>query len=231
MAVLSVVDTFTSAPAATSVTRSSLSFGSDVPERLIVVAISWFLTTAQANPTVTIGGVTATLAKSTVTSTSQPGAAIYYAQVTGTTGSVVVTFAGTCSQFQIATYRLEVASALAIAPGDTNATPQAGSSASLTATLAITVVPNGIVIATVRDTGTTTTGFTHSYDGTDTDTDDVIALQGATHAKSHVQTTEAATRNIGYTRSTNSLKFIAVARWTSSAALASGSGAVLLCGV
>jgi hypothetical protein len=226
MAVFSVVDTATGS---TNTTRSGLSFGADVPERIIVVALSWFITSAVANPTVTVGGVTATLAKSSVTTTNNTGAAIYYAQVTGTTGSVVVTFGGTVSQFQIATYRLEVASALAITPGDSNATPQAGSAAGATATISISVVPNGIVIATLRNSSSGT--VTDSYSGTDTMSDDVNALNSVTHVKSHVQTTETATRSIGYTSSTSSVKFMAVARWTSSAALASGSGAALLCGV
>ncbi len=75
-------------------TFAGMSFGAENPTRFMLAGIGWYSTTATP-PTVTIGGVTATLLVSALDGTQIRSGLFIASLPTGTSGSVVVSLGGT----------------------------------------------------------------------------------------------------------------------------------------
>lgn len=89
----------------TTYTFNSVSFGSEHPSREIFIPFGWGSSVGRTVSSVTIGGVTATLATNFSLTTS--GARCAFATVpTGTTGTVVFTFSGSCDRMYFSLYRV-----------------------------------------------------------------------------------------------------------------------------
>lgn len=120
---------FTYIDTLTATSTAGVSFGTESPSRLIVVAIC---STRNNNHTVTsatIGGVAATIAVQTSKggNSINPTAAIIYAEVpTGASGTVAITFSAAPSSVRAAVYRL--VGCTAVIPSDTT-TDTTGSNA------------------------------------------------------------------------------------------------------
>src|SRR5262245_27390107 len=102
---VSVVDTG-SATSGSGISRTSLNFGADVPNRIIVVAFSFLAGGVRSVSSVTVAGVAATFLDSSPAGTSNISSYMYRATISGTSGDVVVTLSGTLTEISIATYRV-----------------------------------------------------------------------------------------------------------------------------
>lgn len=163
-------------------TFTGVPFGDASAGRIIVVAVG--ISTDTTISSVSIGGISATLAVSDV----QTGvtAAIYYANVpTGTSGTVVV---NASSNAAIGVYKLENATATPTNTG--SRTPRDGD-----ATLFCTVPVNGfgIVCVTDEETGShTATNYTEQYDVTAGD-----GMTGGSFTETATLTCSNTTDNLG----------------------------------
>jgi hypothetical protein len=202
---LSVVDT-TTATSGTTITRSSLSIGADVPSRLIIVAIAWGAISSRSISSVTIGGVTATAATDSGLHTT--GVAIYYAQCSGTSISVVTTFSSGIAAFSQTVYRATIVSAT---PVDAN---NISNSLNPTTVADIEVQNGGILIICGYAQGTGVT-LSPTYNGSDTIADDQNGqVNSSQYAEGSCLTTQSVTTNDpGYTTGTTAIKRVAAASW------------------
>lgn len=165
-------------------TFSSVNFSTASTDRRIIVAISGRTQdgTSSGNviSSVTIGGVSATIAVQAQNSGNVQGIAIALVP-TGTSGDVVVVFSETMTNADIATYRTTgIGSNVATSIGTSTANP-------LTAN--INVVAGGVALALAKsDDGATTAtwaGLTERYDEGDANTNDI---SGASDAFATTQT-------------------------------------------
>jgi hypothetical protein len=164
----------------TTYTFSSQSLGAEHANRKIIVACSGRRATAQGEvSTVTVGGVSATLAVTRVSANDV--VALFCASVpTGTTGDVVVTYATDQTESAIAIYRATNISTTKTSSGsEVNEDP-------LSATIA-SIPANSILVgvAMVNTSATATwTGATEDYD----DTTEAASVFGASTTISNAQT-------------------------------------------
>jgi len=165
-------------------TFASVNFGTASSDRRIIVAINGRTQDGTSSgsviSSVTIGGVSATIAVQAQNSGNTTGIAIA-AVPTGTSGDVVVVFAETMTNADIATYSTTgVSSDTAFSTGTSTANP-------LTAN--INVEAGGIAVALAKsDDGAATAtwaGLTERYDEADANTND---LSGASSAFATTQT-------------------------------------------
>ena len=139
-------------------THTGVIFGAADSNRVIVAAVGWRPPGTGASITsVTIGGVSATKADISIGDPSSSPAIeeIWYASVpTGTTGTVVVVFSGTCSRSSMAFYRIITAT---IAPTDVQKNGQVNSSGNtLAVSLTVPGSGKGIVMVNRRSAGDAT---------------------------------------------------------------------------
>jgi len=188
-------------------TFTAVPFAEPASDRLIIVGFAWVAASARTISSVTIGGVTASLAHSTLTGTAG-GTAIYYANVTsGSYGDVVITMNATVNGIAIGTYRGTpgTQTPLDAAGGDIN---------SGTVTAAdVEVADGGFGIAVGHNTSSGSLAF--AYNGTDTEVadSDEIYVSSRRNAFGHVLTTEAATTNDFTFTAASSRKYTSAASW------------------
>ena len=151
----SIIDTLT-ATSGTTFTRSSLDFGSNSTGRVIVVVVGSGSAVTAGITSIVIGGVTATIARSSYTGGITSGGAVYYATPSGTSGqSIVITMSSAVNLFAYTAYRL-------VTVGSTTPTGGSNSGGTSNATYTFTTAIGGTVFAAGQTTNSNVGGFVYS---------------------------------------------------------------------
>lgn len=207
---LTVEDNFQSTAPGSTVTRSTVTFGTASTNRVIVVAFSWSAAANRTISSVTIGGVTATKSQDTLDSgAASAGSAIYYAQPGGTTGNVVVTFSNTLTEYSGIIYRITPPGG----PTPIDGNKVSGGAINTSKNVPEVVTSPGMIIMSLRYGGTS--AVTPTYTGSDTLTTDINTTLNAAHIYVGVSgvTTQNTGTNIGGSAGTGQPWFITASTW------------------
>ena len=155
------------ASAGTTITYSSLSFGTVDSNRIIAVVACARMATVNTISSMTIGGISASAVSNTIAQTGGTNGSncqMFQAAVpTGTTGSVVVTYGAATARTGITVYRIVTGTTTATSSSSNN-----GSSNPLTCTLTLPGSGGGFVAnwQSSTTTATTWTNATETYTAT-----------------------------------------------------------------
>lgn len=205
---LTYLQTATDGSSQTTYTFSSQNIGTAASNRFIIVTITGRSGdgTNKTLSSVTIGGVTATLAASGQWNTGNFCGAACANVPTGTTGDIVVTFSDTMSACSVSAYSENgLSSATVIGSGGT--TSDAGSITVVTST-------GGVIVGIAKDDdGTATctwTGLTENFDSQDGDSNDISGASKQETASPNVSVTKNLAVNADWTGSpTRPVAFVA----------------------
>ena len=175
-----------SSASATTITVTNVSFGSENPSRIVAITIGTVQTPDVTISSVTIGGVSATLAQRSAA--DNRSSAIYYASIsTGTQGDVAVTFSSLNTNVGINIASFSIINATSATPRDSKLTQTVdatGVSPSLSATLSL---PSNSVVLAIWSAGAVASGNASSWTNLTETTDDFVtpsAYSTATTEKS-----------------------------------------------